>query len=88
MQLKHTLVKKHKAPPQPVNWAQPQWRYAASGIRCRADWKNAHVFETEVGLIIAYSRAHAEDAARAILEDQPAECFDLDEREELFQIEN
>lgn len=46
------------------------------------------MFETEVGLIIAYSRTHAEDAARAILEDQPAECFELDEHKELFQMEN
>lgn len=79
---------KRKLPPQPVNWARPQWRYAASGIRCRADWKNAWVYDTEVGLIIAYSQAHADDMARAVLEDEALEHAILDEREELFKIQN
>lgn len=79
---------KRKLPPQQVNWARPQWRYAASGIRCRADWKNAWVYDTDVGLIIAYSQAHADDAARSVLEDEALEHAILDEREELFKIQN
>lgn len=63
---------KIKKLPQSVNWAAPQWRHAASGIRCRADWRNAYVFDTDAGLIIAYSRAHAEDKAREVLEEQDA----------------
>jgi hypothetical protein len=63
---------KIKKLPQPVNYAQPQWKHAASGIRCRADWRNAHVFDTDAGLIIAYSRAHAEDKASEVLEEQNA----------------
>ena len=78
-------MKTKKLPPQPVNWAQPQWKYAASGIRCRADWKNAHVFETEVGLIIAYSRAHAEDMARSVLEELEPDLEIMDRMQELFQ---
>lgn len=61
-----------RQPPQYVNWANPQWRHAAAGIRCRADWRNAYVFDTDAGLIIAYSRAHAEDKAREVLEEQDA----------------
>ena len=79
-------MKVKKLPPQPVNWAQPQWRHAASGIRCRADWKNAHVFDTDAGLIIAYSRAHAEDKANEVLADQDAMNDQLhDEIEDLFR---
>lgn len=63
-------MKRHRKLPQAVNWAQPQWRHAASGIRCRADWKNALVFDTDAGLIIAYSRAHAEEKASEVLADQ------------------
>lgn len=81
-------MKRHKLPPQQVNWATPQWRYAASGIRCRADWRNAHVYDTDVGLIIAYSQAHADDMARAVLEDEALEHAIIDEREELFRMEN
>jgi hypothetical protein len=81
-------VKRHKLPPQPVNWATPQWRHAASGIRCRADWRNAWVYDTDAGLIIAYSQAHADDAARAVLEDEAFEHAIIDEREELFKMES
>lgn len=79
-------MKTKKLPPQPVNWAAPQWRHAASGIRCRADWKNAHVYDTDAGLIIAYSRAHAEDKASEVLEEQDAMNDQLhDEIEDLFR---
>lgn len=79
-------MKTKKLLPQPVNWANPQWRHAASGIRCRADWKNAHVFDTDAGLIIAYSRAHAEDKANEVLADQDAMNDELhDEIEDLFR---
>lgn len=66
-------MKSKKLPPQPVNWAEPQWKYAASGIRCRADWKQAWVYDTDAGLIIAYSQAHADDRAREVLEGQEIE---------------
>jgi len=79
---------KRKAPPQYVNWANPQWRHAAAGIRCRADWKGAHVYDTEAGWIIAYSQAHADDMARTVLEDEALEHAIIDEREELFRMEN
>ena len=72
-------MKSKKLPPQPVNWAQPQWRYAASGIRCRADWKGAYVYDTEVGWIIAYSQAHADDKAREVALDEEIRNEKLDE---------
>jgi len=72
-----------RQPPQPVNWAQPQWRHAASGIRCRADWKNAYVYDTQVGLIIAYSQAHADDKARDVLLDEEIENEILDQESNL-----
>lgn len=81
-------MKRYKAPPQQVNWAQPQWRYAASGIRCRADWRNARVYDTDVGPIIAYSQAHADDMARTVLEDEALEHAIIDEQEKLFKMEN
>lgn len=81
-------MKRHKLPPQPVNWAAPQWRHAASGIRCRADWRNAWVYDTDAGLIIAYSQAHADDMARTVLEDEALEHAIIDEREELFKKES
>lgn len=77
-------MKKHRLPPQQVNWVHPQWRYAASGIRCRADWKGAHVYDTEVGWIIAYNQRHADETARAVLEDEALEHAIIDEREDLF----
>lgn len=77
-------MKTKKLPPQPVNWAQPQWRYAASGIRCRADWKGAHVYDTEVGLIIAYSQAHANDMARSVLEEREPDLEVVNQMQELF----
>jgi hypothetical protein len=61
-------MKSKKLPPVQVNWARPNWHYAAVGIRCRADWKGAHVYDTKVGWIIAYSQAHADDKAREVLE--------------------
>lgn len=81
-------MKHQKLPPQLVNWANPQWRYAASGIRCRADWKNAHVYDTDVGLIIAYNQKHADDMARAVLEDEALEQATVDKCEELFKLQN
>jgi len=78
-------MKRHKLPPQPVNWAAPQWRHAASGIRCRADWRNAWVYDTDAGLIIAYSQKHADDKAAEVLEEQDAMNDELhDEIEDLL----
>jgi hypothetical protein len=75
-------MKSKKLPPQQINWAQPQWQYAASGIRCRADWKGAHVYHTEVGWIVAYSQAHANDRAKEVVDEtaedeclQPEDMF-------------
>jgi hypothetical protein len=77
-------MKFKKLPPQQINWAQPQWQYAASGIRCRADWKGAHVYHTEVGWIVAYSQAHANDMAKQVesekLESESLQFSDLFER--------
>lgn len=72
--------------PQPVNWAQPQWRHAASGIRCRADWKNAYVYDTQVGLIIAYSQIHADDRARDVLLDESAHSEQEERETQLWEI--
>ena len=78
-------MKRRKLPPQYINWAQPQWQYAASGIRCRADWKNAHVYDTDVGLIIAYNQKHADDKAAEVMEEQDAMNDQLhDEIEDLL----
>ena len=75
-------MKRHKKPPQPVNYAQPQWKHAASGIRCRADWKGAYVYDTDAGWIVAYSQAHANDKAMEVIEEnlqdeclQPEDMF-------------
>jgi len=69
-------MKTKRKPPQQVNWAQPQWKHAASGIRCRADWKGAHVYDTEVGWIVAYSQAHANDMAKQVAEEKlESECL-------------
>ena len=65
-------MKAKKLPPQPINWAQPQWQHAASGIRCRADWKHAWVYDTDAGLIIAYSQKHVDDKAAEVMEEQDA----------------
>jgi hypothetical protein len=46
------------------------------------------VYDTEVGLIIAYSQAHADDMARTVLQDEALEHAIIDEREELFKMEN
>ena len=75
-----------RQPPQPVNWAQPQWRHAASGIRCRADWKNAYVYDTQVGLIIAYNQVHADDKARDVLENNEEINTELDNKELLWEL--
>lgn len=75
-----------KQPPQQVNWAEPQWRYAASGIRCRADWKQAHVYHTEVGWIIAYSQLHADDRAREVLEEMCENEPEMHKQEMLFNL--
>lgn len=79
-------MKSKKLPPQPVNWATPQWRYAASGIRCRADWRNAWVYDTDAGLIIAYSQAHADDRAREVLEGQEIEETPVNIEKLLWEI--
>jgi hypothetical protein len=73
-------------PPQTVNWAKPQWHHAASGIRCRADWKNAHVYDTKVGWIIAYSQAHANDKAAEVLLDEEIRSEKLDMDAQLWAI--
>jgi hypothetical protein len=74
-----------RLPPQAINWATPQWQHAASGIRCRADWRNAWVYDTEVGLIIAYSQKHANDRAVEVMEEQDAMNEQLhDEIEDLL----
>ena len=80
-------MKRHKLPPQPVNWAAPQWQHAASGIRCRADWRNAWVYDTDAGLIIAYSQKHADDKAREALEDDALNQAIENERDDLFMRE-
>lgn len=73
--------------PQQVNWAEPQWKYTASGIRCRADWKQALVYDTDAGLIIAYSQAHADDRAREVLEsDEEEEQTPIDINKLLWEI--
>lgn len=78
-------MKRHKLPPQYINWAQPQWQHAASGIRCRADWRNAWVYDTDAGLIIAYSQKHADDKAREVMEEQDTMNDELhDEIEDLL----
>jgi hypothetical protein len=74
----------NKRLPVPVNWAKPNWHHAAAGIRCRADWKGAHVYHTKAGWIIAYSQAHADDAAREIVEDQEIENEILDRDSNLY----
>lgn len=74
-----------RQPPQYVNWANPQWRHAAAGIRCRADWKGAHVYDTEAGWIIAYNQRDADATAKTVLEDETLEHAIQDEREELFR---
>ena len=79
-------MKSKKLPPQPVNWAEPQWRYAASGIRCRADWKQAWMYNTDAGLIIAYSQAHANDRAREVLESSETEEAPVDIQRLLWEI--
>lgn len=75
-----------RKPPQLVNWAQPQWQHAASGIRCRADWRNAFVYDTDAGLIIAYSQAHADDKAREVLENNEETNTELDNKELLWEL--
>ena len=75
-----------RQPPQPVNWAAPQWQHAASGIRCRADWRNAYVYDTQVGLIIAYSQAHADDRARDVLLDESAHSEQEERETQLWEI--
>jgi hypothetical protein len=82
--LKFILVKRQ--PPQQVDWARPNWRHAASGIRCRADWKNAHVYDTKVGWIIAYSQAHANDRAAEVLLDEEIRSEKLDMDAQLWAI--
>ena len=78
-------MKRHKLPPQYINWANPQWHHAASGIRCRADWKHAWVYDTDAGLIIAYSQKHADYKAREVMEEQDAMNDELhDEIEDLL----
>lgn len=78
-------MKRRKLPPQYINWAAPQWQHAASGIRCRADWRNAWVYDTDAGLIIAYSQKHADDKAREVMEEQDAMNDELhDEIEDLL----
>lgn len=78
---------KRKAPPQYVNWAQPQWQHAASGIRCRADWRNAYVYETDVGLIIAYSQSHANEKAREVIENGDVIRNEDDQEQQLWEVE-
>ena len=51
----------------PVNYAEPNWGHAASGIRCRVDWTGAFVYEfprSHIGpkRIIAYNIDHARQA--------------------------
>jgi hypothetical protein len=75
---------KFKTKPKQVDWARPNWEYAAAGIRCRADWKGAHVYDTEVGWIIAYSQAHADEAALEIVEDQEVKDKKLDMETQLW----
>lgn len=79
-------MKSKKLPPQPVNWAEPQWKYAASGIRCRADWKQAWVYDTDAGLIIAYSQLHADDRAREVLEEIRENEPEMHKQEMLFNL--
>lgn len=50
-----------------VNYAEPNWNHAASGIRCRVDWAGAFVYEfsrSHIGKtrIIAYNIEHARQA--------------------------
>ena len=73
--------------PVPVNWAKPNWNHAAAGIRCRADWKGAQVYHTEAGWIIAYTEAHADDAAREVLESSSESEREL-QQETLFDAIN
>jgi hypothetical protein len=75
-----------RQPPQQVDWARPNWQHAASGIRCRADWKNAHVYDTKVGSIIAYSQAHANDRAAEVLLDEEIRNEKLDIDAQLWAI--
>ena len=79
-------MKTKKLPPVLVNWARPNWQYAAAGIRCRADWKNAHVYDTKVGWIIAYSQAHADDRAAEVLLDEESRREKLDMDAQLWAI--
>jgi hypothetical protein len=77
---------KFKAKPKQIDWARPNWQHAASGIRCRADWKNAHVYDTEVGWIIAYSQARANDRAAEVLLDEEIRSEKLDMDAQLWEI--
>jgi hypothetical protein len=79
-------MKTKRQPPKQVDWARPNWQYAASGIRCRADWKNAHVYDTRVGWIIAYSQAHANDKAAEVLLDEDIRNEKLDMDAQLWAI--
>lgn len=65
-----------------VNYAEPNWNHAASGIRCRVDWSGAHVYEfkrSHIGptRIIAYNIDHA----RAHLEELEREAQEKWEKE-------
>ena len=81
------IVKKMKTKklPIPVNWARPNWNYAAAGIRCRADWKGAQVYHTEVGWIIAYTEAHANDKAAEVLLDRESEDETMEAQAQLWE---
>ena len=76
---------KTKKLPVPVNWARPNWHHAAAGIRCRADWKGAQVYPTEVGWIIAYTEAHANDKAAEVLLDRGSEDERMEEQAQLWE---
>ena len=80
-------MKTKKIQPVPVNWAVPNWKHAASGIRCRADWKGAHVYHTEVGWIIAYSQAHADEKAREVIESGEATKHEDEQEQQLWEVE-
>jgi len=71
--------------PVPVNWARPNWHHAAAGIRCRADWKGAQVYHTEVGWIIAYTEAHANDTAVQVLLDRGSEDEKMEVQTHLWE---
>lgn len=70
-----------------INRARPNWRHQASGIQCRADWTNAHVFQFSeaVGGIIAYNTEHARIKHDELVNEINAKEQELEQAQDLFE---